>query len=205
MLVAGYEQHFNESLRYWRTRFIVIPTEVPSATTVMPHGERLDDEEIRISGMDKLAEMFSNARWRVNDRTSADPPPVRFLPTDQDPTACLLDEDLVVQLDQVHAAGPLQRKIQDRYIGELNLAAIAKAMREEGGVPIKEYRWHGRKYPASFTGWEFVSWLCREFKDVPTREEGARWGVKLLDMGLFDHARGLHGFLDGYALFIAPG
>ena len=29
MLVAGYEQQFNESLRYWRTRFVVIPTLEP--------------------------------------------------------------------------------------------------------------------------------------------------------------------------------
>jgi hypothetical protein len=197
MLVAGYEQQFNESLRYWRTRFVVIPTDIPPATNVVPHGERLDDEEIRMVGMDKLAEMFHNARWRSSDR-AADLRPIRFLLTDLDPTSCLLDEDLMGQLDQVHASGPLGRKIQERYIDGLALSAIAKAMREEGGVPVKDYRWHGRKYPASFTGSDFVSWLCREFKDVPTREEGVKWGGKLQDLGLFDHSRGFHGFLDGY-------
>lgn len=198
MLVAGYEQHwqFNESLRYWRTRFIVIPTDIPSATMVMPQNERLDDEEIRLTGMDKLAEMFTNARWRTGLGQS-EQPPVRFLPTDLDPTACVLDDDLAVQLDQLHAAGPLQRRIQERYISDLTLPAIARAMREEGGVPVKDYRWHGRKYTAAFVGSDFVSWLCREFHDVPTREEGVKWGNKLQAMGLYDHGRGRHGFLDG--------
>jgi hypothetical protein len=196
MLVAGYEHHLNDSLRYWRTRFVVVPTDVPSAMNVIPNGERLDEEEIRMLGMDKLAELISNARWRNGDR-AADSQQIRFLPTDLDPTACVLDEDLMAQLDQAHASGPLQRKIQDRYIADLGLPAIAKAMREEGGVSVKDHRWHGRKYPTSFSGWDFVSWLCREFRDVPTREEGARWGGILQDKGLFDHSRGFHGFLDG--------
>jgi hypothetical protein len=195
MVVAGYEHQFNESLRYWRARFVVLPTDIPSATTVVPHGEKLDDEEIRLAGMEKLVEMFSNARLRHGERT--DLSPIRFLPTDLDPTSCVLDDDLMSQLDQVHATGPLQRRIQERYISELGLPAIARSMREEGGVVIKEYRWHGRKYANAFVGWDLVAWLCREFADVPTREEGARWGVRLQESGLFDHCRRQHGFLDG--------
>jgi hypothetical protein len=200
MLVGGYEHQFNESLRYWRTRFVVIPADVPSATSVVPHGERLDDEEIRLLGMDKLAEMFTNARWRGGANGDREQRTVRFLPTDLDPTSMVLDDDLMAQLNQVHASGPLQRKIQDRYISDLqtSLSAVTKAMREEGGVAIKEYKWHGRRYANAFVGWDFVSWLCREFTDVPTREEGAKWGIKFHEAGLFEHCRGLHGFLDGY-------
>jgi hypothetical protein len=203
MLVAGYEHQFSESLRYWRTRFVVLPADVPPASAVMPQGERLDDEEIRLLGMDKLAEMFAAARWRGGVAPGERERSVRFLPTDLDPTAMVLDDDLMAQLGQLHAAGPLQRKIQDRYIGELSLASVAKAMREDGGVAVKEHRWHGRRYMNAFAGWDFVSWLCREFTDVPTREEGAKWGVKLQEAGLFEHCRGLHGFLDGYVFLCA--
>lgn len=197
MLVGGYEHSFNESLKYWRTRFVVIPTEVPVATNVVPPGEQLNDEEIRLLGMDKLAEMFARVRWTAPGERAGSAPPVRFLITDQDPALCVLDENLMAQLDQVHAAGPLKKKIQERYIGEMSLASIAKAMREEDGVTIKDHRWHSRLYSQSFTGWDFVSWLLREFKDVSSREQGAEWGVKLQQDGLFDHSRGLHGFLDG--------
>lgn len=197
MLVAGYEHHFNESLKYWRTRFVVIPVEVPSATNIVPPGEQLNDEEIRLLGMDKLAEMFTKVRWQAPVDRQNPLPPVRFIPTDQDPASCVLDEHLMAQLDQIHAAGPLRKKIQERYIGDMSPAAIAKAMREEDGVNIKDYRWHGRQYSESFTGWDFVSWLLREFKDVSSREQGAEWGVKLQEQGLFEHSRGLHGFLDG--------
>ena len=54
----------------------------------------------------------------------------------------------------------------ERDIGDMSLSAIAKAMREDDGVPIKEHRWHGRRYANSFTGTQFVSWLVREFCDI---------------------------------------
>ena len=79
----------------------------------------------------------------------------------------------------------------------MSLSAIAKAMREDDGVPIKENKWHGRRYPNSFTGAQFVSWLVREFRDVASRDQATEWGTKLMEQGLFDHCRGTHGFLDG--------
>jgi len=71
-------------------------------------------------------------------------------------------------------------------------------MKEEDGVRIKLHKWHTAQYPDSFTGFDFVSWLVREFRDVSSRAQGTEWGVKLLSMGLFEHCRGHHGFLDGY-------
>ena len=197
MLVAGYENQFIESLRYWRTRFVVIPTDEPPTLTTFG-SEKLNDEEIRLLGMDKLAEMFSKLRWVSADEKGKQFPPVRFLPTDLGPTQCLLDEGLMAQLDEIHAAGPLKKKMKsERDIAETSLPNIAKAMREDDGVPMKDRRWHGRVYPNAFTGADFVSWLVREFRDVPTREQGTEWGAKLQDQGLFEHSRGTHGFLDG--------
>ncbi|KAH9950328.1 hypothetical protein B0H21DRAFT_567129 [Amylocystis lapponica] len=206
MLVAGYENQFNDSLRYWRTRFVVIPTDEPPLTQNGPTGEKLDDEEVRLLGIDKLADLFSRARWQPPEDRGKPVPPVRFLPTDLDPAACVLDESLTAQLDEIHAAGPLRKKMKsERVISDQSLASIAKAMREEDGVPIKEHRWHGNKYPNSFTGTDFVSWLVREFQDVSTREQGTEWGIKLHEQGLFDHCRGAHGFLDGHYFYALKG
>jgi DEP domain-containing protein 5 len=198
MLVAGYEPQFHESLRYWRTRFVVIPTAEPPSTNAGPSGEKLNDEEVRLLGMDKLADIFTRLRWRAPGDDSHSPP-VRFLPTDLNPASSVLDENLMTQLDHIHASGPLKKKTHShRDISEMSLAAIAKAMREEDGVQIKDYRWHSNVYQESFTGSDFVSWLVREFRDVSTREQGVECGVKLMQQGLFDHCRGKHGFLDGY-------
>jgi hypothetical protein len=197
MLVAGYEQQFNESLRYWRTRFVVIPTlEPPTYSGV---GDRLTEEEIRIFGIEKLTEMFSRARWHAPDERVAGPAPsVRLLVTDVGPAAMVLDDNLMACLDEIHAAGPLRKKMKsERDVADMSLAAIAKAMREEDGVVIKEHRWQREKYPDTFLGFEFVNWLVREFRDVSTRDQATEWGVRLQEQGLFEHSRGRHGFFDG--------
>ena len=198
MLVAGYEHQFNESLRYWRTRFVVIPTAEPPSLS--PSEEKLNEEEARILGMEKLAEHFNKVRWKSSgtedEKTTS--PPLRFLITTLNPAYCILDDTLMEQLDQIHATGPLRKNVKsEREVAEMPLLALAKAMREEGGVPIKHNQWHSTRYPDSFTGFEFVSWLVREFRDVSTRAQGAEWGVKLQEQGLIEHCRGYHNFLDG--------
>ncbi|KAJ7685756.1 hypothetical protein DFH06DRAFT_1159278 [Mycena polygramma] len=205
MLVAGYEHQFNESLRYWRTRFVVIPTAEPPSINVGPSGEKLNEEETRILGIEKLGEQFTKLRWRAPDEKCA-PQPVRFLPTTLNPAVSVLDEALLEQLDQIHAAGPLRKKMKsEREIGEMSLAAIAKAMRAEDGVPIKHNQWHRSQYPNSFTGFDFVSWLVREFRDVSSRAQGVEWGIKLEEQGLFEHCRGHHTFLDGHYFYRLKG
>lgn len=198
MLVAGYEHQFNESLRYWRTRFVVIPSAEAPEITSGPSGEKLNEEEIWLMGIDKLAEIFTKARWQPPDERGQQLPPLRFLPTTLGPSHSVLDESLMLQLDEIHAAGPLKKKMKsEREIADMSLSAVAKAMRDDDGVPIKLHRWHRMKYPDSFTGFDFVSWLVREFRDVSSREQGTEWGAKLLDQGLFNHCTGRHGFLDG--------
>ncbi|KAG5652786.1 hypothetical protein H0H81_003666 [Sphagnurus paluster] len=207
MLVAGYEHSFNESLRYWRTRFIIIPTAEAPAPVTGPNGERLSDEEIRILGIEKLAEQFTKLRWQPAEEKAAHPaPPVRLLPTTLGPALSVLDVALMDQLDQIHAAGPLRKKVKsERDIADMSLAAIAKAMRDEDGVPIKDYQWHFSQYGNSFIGYDLVSWLVREFRDISTRSQAAEWGVKLQEQGLFEHCRGYHSFLDGHYYYRLKG
>lgn len=199
MLVAGYEHHFNESLRYWRTRFVIIPSDSASESIGPGGGDKLNDEETRILGIEKLAEAFTKLRWQSSEEKAAGPPqPVRFLPTTLNPAVSVLDEILMDQLDQIHASGPLRKKVKsEKEIGGMPLSAIVKAMREEDGLSIKHHQWHRAQYPDSFTGFEFVSWLVREFRDVSSRSQGTEWGLKLMEQGLIEHCRGHHTFLDG--------
>lgn len=199
MLVAGYEHDFTESLRYWRTRFVVIPAQ-QGPTFNQISGEKLSDEEIRLLGADKLADLFHRARWYKPNEKPEDTQPTRFLPTTLEPAACVLDEVLMNHLDKIHEQGPLRIKSnKTKSVEDTPLITLAKAMREEDGVPMSNHVWHRNVYPDSFTGYEFVSWLVREYRDVSTREQGTEWGVRLMDQGLLEHCRGAHGFMDGQA------
>jgi hypothetical protein len=162
--------------------------------------DRLSEEEARMSGIEKLADMFTKLRWQPPDEKTTYPP-VRFLNTTLDPAVCVLDEGLMDQMDTIHSQGPLKKKMKsEREIGDMTLSAIAKAMREEDGVPIKFHQWHKSQYPDSFIGYDFVSWLVREFRDMSTRAQATEFGNKLQEQGLFEHCRGKHSFLDGYVI-----
>jgi hypothetical protein len=198
MLVAGYEQHFSESVRYWRSRFIVIPRDgPPQAANVGPSSETLDEEEMQILGIQKLAEMFTKMRWNPAEDQSSSLTPIRLLHTTLPPAASVTDDSIIAQLDEIHAAGPLRKKISEREIGGMPLMNVAMAMREDDGVPIKLHVWHKTQYPDSFIGTDFVSWLIREFRDVSSRSQAIVIGAQLMKDGLFVHCRGTHGFLDG--------
>jgi hypothetical protein len=203
MLIAGYENQLHESLRYWRTRFIVIPSADPPPMNLGPTGEKLEEEEIRLAGMDKLAELFSRVRWQAPDGGTGTgtqtQPIIRFLPTDLGPAACVLDESLMNRLDEILALGPLRKNPKsEKEISQMSLSAIAKTMREDAvSLQFKDHRWHGRVYTDAFTGSDFVSWLVKEFRDVSSKEQAVEIGARLQSQGLFDHARRTHGFLDG--------
>ncbi|KAG9101602.1 vacuolar membrane-associated protein iml1 [Ceratobasidium sp. UAMH 11750] len=205
-LVAGYERDLSDALRYWRTRYLVIPSEDPPPTPFYaPRGDTLDEEEIRLLGVtEKLADLFARARWLRPDEH--DLPPPRFVETTLDPAYCVQDEALMAQIDEVHACGPLKKKrMSERVLEDMSPGAVARAMREEGGVPFKDHKWHGIEYSDSFTGRDLVSWLVREFKDVSTREQGVEQGNRLLESGLFEHCRGAHGLLDGHYYYRLTG
>jgi hypothetical protein len=204
MLAFGYEQQFSESLRYWRTRFIVIPTEEkPELSVRIPRGGKpLNDEETRLVGMERLAEHFTKARWLKHGETLDSYPPVKFLPTTLDPVASVNDETVIAKLDEIHEAGPLKKKANaTRTIESMatDLMALANLMRQADGLKIRNNRWHNALYNDSFTGEEFVSWMLREFQDVSTRDQGAEWGARLEQRKFLKHCRNYHGFIDGSA------
>lgn len=199
MLIAGYERSFSESTKYWRTRFLVLPTNEPQEAYA-PSGERLSEEESRLLGIDKLAEIFGKHRWV--DTTEHERPPPRFLPTWLEPSSCVLDEALVTQLELIHEQGPLKKKARsEKAFSSLNPGAVCKAIREADPPLIRDQRWYSMTTFTAFTGYDLVSWLVREFTDVSTREEAVGCGQRLIDQGLVEHYQHKHGFLDGHYFY----
>ncbi len=199
MLAFGYEQNLTDSLRYWRTRFLVIPSDKrPEPRPATRGGKLLSEEEIRLLGMAELAARFTAARWLRQDENVDSHAPVKFVMTTLGPAASVSDDQLMAKLEETHHSGSLRKKPNsNRVLAGMSLEAIAASMRMPDGVPIRDNRWHNAYYPDSFTGEEFVSWLLREFWDVSTREQGAEQGSKLEAQGLMRHCRGNYGFIDG--------
>ncbi|KAI3645941.1 hypothetical protein MP228_008869 [Amoeboaphelidium protococcarum] len=65
-VVSGYQEEFTDSLRHWRSRFVLIPLDTISDTAksqLNPKNEVLTDEELRLAGFMKFIEVFHKARW----------------------------------------------------------------------------------------------------------------------------------------------
>ncbi|KAK0563054.1 vacuolar membrane-associated protein iml1 [Tilletia horrida] len=213
-IISGVEEpRFTESLRYWRTRFVVVPSEDPPKEGKSANGLPLSDEEVRLMGMDKLADLFMKARFRFQaqhpgERGRANKGwDLRFLPTSLDPAASVHDENFMRALEQFVQERAKERErdtgvpAKGKRIVDLDLAEIVKEMWKEDGLKIHDRLWHRIWYSDAFTGAEFVTWLCRKFDDVKSREEGVEWGTKLQQLGLFEHAGKARAFIDGHAFY----
>lgn len=73
-LVAGLEEaKLQEKTRYWRTRFVLIPTEVPDLQGMIQSQSKVlledsTEDDLRIAGVMTLYEQFSKARWHPQSR-----------------------------------------------------------------------------------------------------------------------------------------
>mmetsp|Transcript_35680 Transcript_35680/g.83205 ORF Transcript_35680/g.83205 Transcript_35680/m.83205 type:complete len:522 (-) Transcript_35680:117-1682(-) len=73
-------------------------------------------------------------------------------------------------------------------------AKIAAAMRGEGGLSIKDRRYHLILYTKCFTGNEFVDWMVAnaELTKCKTAAEAIEAGNDMMKGGLFDHVKSDH-------------
>ncbi|TPX43357.1 hypothetical protein SeLEV6574_g05108 [Synchytrium endobioticum] len=101
--VAGYQDEMTESLRFWRTRFLLIPAETmppPNNILSYPTEETLTEEEKRIEGFKRFEELcFARAR-RINSAEKdvgskrVVPQPINIIRTDVNPSVYVRDEML---------------------------------------------------------------------------------------------------------------
>jgi small-conductance mechanosensitive channel len=77
---------------------------------------------------------------------------------------------------------------------EIDIETLVSAMRESGGLEIKDRRYRMNLYPRCFVGSEAVEWLM-QFQNC-TREEAIDIGQLLVDRGIIHHVLDEHPFLD---------
>ncbi|KAG0173849.1 vacuolar membrane-associated protein iml1 [Apophysomyces sp. BC1034] len=229
-LVAGHQEELTDNLRFWRSRFIVVPREqLPSNVPVPVSQEHLDEEEKRLALFDTWLQNIRKSKWltpqehdeiqrrRKKELVSSDFG-VRL--TTMDPTGYLVNE--VSKLARGERLVSQQSNSLLSSIGNLGPIAlsrdskskdIALSMRDvKGGLKMQDRRWHFKVFRNAFIGNEFVDWLISQFDDISTREEAVGFGNLLMNRKppLFISSTGRHGFLDGHYFYrlhdeFAPG
>lgn len=221
-LIAGYsdDEEFGDATKYWRTRFVVVPSEGSPPVMKGSNGEDLSDEEVRLLGMDRLADLFGRARWRPKNLNSSNrgqsrsshhslqvlTTPLRFIPTSLDPAMSLGDDEFMKRVeaayqdDSIEAGLRKQRRDKGvKQVKDLDFVALVRDMYSStNGLKINDRLWNRIMYRESFSGADFVTWLCREYDDVKTREEATEWGNRFLHEKVLHHVHDYHGFLDGH-------
>ncbi len=84
-------------------------------------------------------------------------------------------------------------------LAAVDIEALVVAMREPGGVEIKDRSERLNLYPVCFIGSEAVDWLMQ--KQSCTREEAIQLGQLLIEQGIIHHVCDEHPFRDGYVFY----
>ncbi|PNY28761.1 Vacuolar membrane-associated protein iml1 [Tolypocladium capitatum] len=238
--LAGHHDEMMESLRFWRARFVLIPLN-PKHPSI-PRTQTGDNpEELRIEGIKRLAQLWQKNRYFPPSEKRFQPRDTHRNPLDivyktEDPSVVIAAEletlPILEGLESTHRKGKLVTRKERFQKTHLNMAALAEAMQqlvENGGVPLRNRRWHLRLHRAAFIGSDMTTWLLDNVEDLEDREEAEQLGNALMvqeepkgkdkdnkdkdssefkgdkDKGLFVHVERRHRFRDGnYFYQIAP-
>ncbi|KXS12070.1 hypothetical protein M427DRAFT_147259, partial [Gonapodya prolifera JEL478] len=216
-IISGYRDDYKDDLRFWRTRFVLLPLDtLPSGAFIQHAGlspaERLNEEEIRIAAFTKFLEQFEKIIMRSTtepqlpkkDKFKQKPLPnsVKVTFTTYNPSGFVATELQKLKADY---EGSLEKTVPKQNDSDVELlltsaqwSTIFAAMHSPGAVTFKDRRWHFRFYEQVFIGAEWVDWAVRAFADISTREDAVNFGQKLMENGVIQHCLGNHGFLDGH-------
>nr|ODN85129.1 vacuolar membrane-associated protein IML1 [Cryptococcus depauperatus CBS 7841] len=194
-LINGERADFGP-LRYWRTRFILIPSgrDPISFPGIMPKNENLGSNDLLWLGAQKLIETLNRYLLKRPDGQSQQRS-LKIVTTTFDPSTCILDEELMMDLARQitdELAGGKKRKLEG-----MTLANVAELMcQPQNGLVIRTRWWESREHLSSFNGFELREWLQNTFEDVTSREKAQEWAAELVTKGLIEHVTKSHGFLD---------
>ncbi|KAL8761575.1 MAG: hypothetical protein Q9184_002312 [Pyrenodesmia sp. 2 TL-2023] len=200
-------ERYDENLRAWRARLVLIPVN-PSSSTRRPLQPLNEDneEELRLEGIRKLTQVWqryryvppSERRFQAPMRKRKDTNPLDIMYQTRNPSAIVAAEKDNMGED-VSTGKPVQLLPDSELFqrSNLNLQSLAQTIQGEKGVRMMDRRWHWRLHYNCFIGFELTSWLLQNFRDVDTREEAVELGNDLMREGLFQHVEQRHNFRDG--------
>jgi hypothetical protein len=193
--LAGHHDEMMESLRFWRARFVLIPMSMRNSAAPRAHATD-NPEEVRIEGIKRLAHLWQKNRYfPPSEQWLNTPGPSRrtdasllnIIYKTEDPSIVIAAEleslPLLEGQDAISRKGQLISRKERFRKSNLNLSALAEAMQQpvdQGGVNLRNRRWHLRLHSNSFIGSDMTSWLLDNFEDLETREEAEALGNKLM-------------------------
>ncbi|KXH31859.1 domain found in Dishevelled [Colletotrichum simmondsii] len=220
--LAGHHDEMTENLRFWRTRFVLIP--MVSLSSAVPRNQAGDNaEEVRLEGIRRLSLSWQKHRYippferrYQTAKSKRDPNPLDIVYKTEDPSVVIaaeLDNLPLVEGLGENRKGQLITSREHFRKSNLNLSALAEAIQqpvENGGVKLQNRRWHLRLHYNCFIGSDMTTWLMDNFEDLDSRDEAEQLGnmlmVKTYDRpsdekkdrgGLFEHVERRHVFRDG--------
>lgn len=217
--VAGHYDEMAENMRFWRARYVLIPTASLKNLSNPQYAD--NEEEVRLEGIRYLAQQWGRHRYvppserrfqPQEPRKKKDPNPLDIIYKTEDPSVVIAAEletlPLLEMLEPGTRRGQLVTDRDQFKKSNFSVAALAEAMQkpvEEGGVRLQNRRWHLRLHHNCFIGSDMTSWLLDNFEDLESREEAEALGNSLMvdksrdedEPGLFVHVEKRHQFRDG--------
>ncbi|EWC48619.1 hypothetical protein DRE_01841 [Drechslerella stenobrocha 248] len=213
--IGGYEENFVEPMKIWRARFVLIPVDLPAGTvpqrrqtiTGIPQ-EDLNDEEIRLEGIQRLTQLFQRHRYLPPEeqryqraRNIKDDNPLEIIFKTANPSVVVAKEvESLPTIGEADMNARRQHLITGFEMFEartMRLHTLAQELQGPRGIHLQDRRWHLRLHYNCFIGSEFVTWVLLNFKDMDTREDVVEYGNEMMKRGLFQHVERRHAFRDG--------
>ncbi|CAG8462546.1 3945_t:CDS:2 [Diversispora eburnea] len=196
-LVCGYHNDLLEPLKFWRTRFLLIPMDnVPD--TMNTADETLDAEEVRVNGIYRFIDLLEKAAWfpphmrtEANNRESITPLKITTL----DPSI------FVKTPDSSYLRRMSVNPTDHRLTKDSNPVAIIQAMLNPAEGIVKDRHWHSKVYQNAIVGNEFVDWLLKKFSDIESRPDAVNFGNEMQEKGLIEHCTKRHQFSDEHFFY----
>lgn len=125
-------------------------------------------------------------------------------PPKEDRTQAALEENQPQDSSVVASVEPLTEQSlattsSGKGLAAVDIEALVTAMREPGGLEIKDRRDHLNFYPACFIGSEAVEWLVQTHNC--TREEAIQLGQILIERRIIHHVLDEYPFRDDYFFY----
>ncbi|EMR08771.1 hypothetical protein PNEG_02942 [Pneumocystis murina B123] len=215
-LIAGQEDNLSDSIKYWRSRFVLIPVDIKTMPVhqILTYfnansTDVLTDEEIRILGILKIYELIKKGQYlnsferdRIKHTSWKDGNNMDLIFITSNIPAFIIQE-----IESFDSEYNFQNKENSNTGNEklktldAKLNSIAQEIQGPRGIKFQDRRWHLKLYENCFIGMDMVTWLLENFSDISTREEAVYYGNELLSKGLFEHVNNDHQFLDGYFFY----
>ncbi|RKP25108.1 hypothetical protein SYNPS1DRAFT_29150, partial [Syncephalis pseudoplumigaleata] len=185
-LVAGYQEEMTESLKFWRTRFILIPTETVATNNhtlanITPSDDQLNEEEMRLNGFARFLEQFERVRWSSRGQPASSDKRSRRQPINSlgislttfstisylehearlRATSTPMEAQQQQQQQQQQAYSRRTSLLNSDYLSkDAKLTAIAAAIKDPvSGVRMQDRWWHLHLFEDVFLGNELIDWI----------------------------------------------